>query len=239
MIQRPSLWALTVGFSVGALAFVLLFQKASEIEKRSTPVPVLVATRYIPPGSSPQVDWVEKKMVPEAFISPSALSDLRSLEGLVSLAPISAGEQILGNKFGKPGEDLSWALDPGFRAFTLGVDETSGVGGLLAPGDRVDILFKGAVSARETTSFLYQNLRVLAVGTRTMAPGSSPGAGYSHVTLSVSPQQAEELFFLEGRCHLRLVLRGRGDRENISLPSTDGSALYQRLRAGTHEPEEE
>jgi pilus assembly protein CpaB len=215
------------------LAFILLYQKASEIEKRSTPVPILIAIRYIPPGSTIQPDWVERKDVPEAFVSPSALADLRSLEGLVSLAPISSGEQILGNKFGKPGENLSWALDPGFRAFTLAVDETSGVGGLLSPGDRVDLLYKGSAGGKEATTFLYQNLRVLAVGTRTMAPDASGGpSGYNHVTLSLTPAQAEELFFLEGRSVLRLVLRGRGDEGKLALPAADESTLYRKIRGG-------
>jgi len=234
MIQKPTGWALAAGIGFGVLAFILLYQKASEIEKRSTPVPILVAARYIPPGSTLQSDWVEKKNVPEAYVSPSALADLRSLEGLVSLAPISSGEQILGNKFGKPGENLSWALDPGFRAFTLAVDETSGVGGLLSPGDRVDLLYKGSAGGKEATSFLHQNLRVLAVGTRTMAPDTASGpAGYTHVTLSITPAQAEELFFLEGRSTLRLVLRGRGDEGKISLPATDEGVLYRKIRGGS------
>jgi pilus assembly protein CpaB len=233
MIQKPTGWALAAGIGFGVLAFVLLYQKASEIEKRSTPVPVLVAVRYIPPGSVIKPDWVEKQKIPEAFVSPSALADLRSLEGLVSLAPISSGEQILGNKFGKPGENLSWALDPGFRAFTLAVDDTTGVGGLLSPGDRVDLLYKGSAGGKDATTFLYQNLRVLAVGTRTMAPDAlSSSGGYTHVTLSVTPSQAEELFFLEGRSALRLVLRGRGDDGKITLPVADEGTVYRSIRGG-------
>jgi len=234
MIQKPTGWALAAGIGFGVLAFVLLYQKAAEIEKRSTPVPVLVAVRYIPPGSSVKADWVEKKNVPEAFVSPSALADLRSLEGLVSLAPISSGEQILGNKFGKPGENLSWALDPGFRAFTLAVDDTTGVGGLLSPGDRVDLLYKGSAGGKDATTFLYQNLRVLAVGTRTMSPNDTGASGgYSNVTLSVTPAQAEELFFLEGRSTLRLVLRGRGDEGKIDLPVADEGTVYRKIRGGS------
>jgi pilus assembly protein CpaB len=240
MNQRPTGWALAIGVACGGLAFFLLYQKSSEIQKRSTPVPVLMAVRYIAPGASVRPDWVEKKMVPEAFVSPSAISDLRPLEGLVSLAPISSGEQLLVNKFGKPGENLSWSLDPGFRAFTLSVDETKGVGGLLSPGDRVDLLYKGSAGGKEVTTFLYQDLRVLAVGNRTLSPDtalSSP-TGYHHVTLSVTPTQAEELFFLEGRSQVRLVLRGRADESRVHLEAADDAALYRRIRGVSSEEEE-
>lgn len=233
MTQRPAAWALGVGAAMGALAFILLYQQASEIQRKSTPIPVLVAKRYIPAGVPLRPDWVELRQVPEAYVSPSALSDLRPLEGLVSLAPLSSGEQVLSNKFGKPGEGLAWTLDPGFRAFTLAVDETGGVGGLLNPGDRVDLLYKGAAGGKEATSFLYQNLRVLAVGGR-VGSGDASGvpAGYSHVTLSVSPAQAEELFFLEGRSQVRLVLRCRGDEAEVRLPASDEGTLYRRLKNG-------
>jgi hypothetical protein len=57
--------------------------------------------------------------------------------------------------------------------------------------------------------------------------------GYSHVTMSVTPAQAEELFFLEGRSSLRLVLRGRGDDGKIDLPVADESTVYRRIRGGS------
>jgi pilus assembly protein CpaB len=236
-MTRPSLWALCAGVSLAALAFFLLYQKASEIERRSTPVEVLVSTRYIPSQTPLNPSWVEKKKIPEGYVSPGAITDLKQVEGLVTLAPLSAGEQIQSNKFGRSGESLGCFLEPGARAYTLPVEEASGVGGLLNPGDRVDLLVKGPLGNREVTTFLYQDLRVLAVGNR-ISPGASTPfdetsrvseRAYSHVTLAVSPEQAETLFFLEGRSALHLALRGAGDDARVNLPPEDGAGLVRRL----------
>ncbi len=245
-MTRPGVWALSAGLCFAALSFFLLYQKASEIERRSTPVQVLVSNRYIPARARLNPSMVEKRTVPEDYVSPSAITDLKQVEGLVALAPLSAGEQIQSNKFGRPGESLGVFLEPGSRAYTLPVEETAGVGGLLNPGDRVDLLVKGPWGGREATAFLFQDIRVLAVGGRISAgTGGSreetadSGIGsYSHVTLAVSPEQAETLFFLEGRSSLRLTLRGVGDDARIDIPPENGSDLVRRLAGFSRDVEE-
>src|SRR5579862_1556197 len=140
MNNRNSLIALIIGLLFGGLAFFILFQNAAEVEKKATPVEVLVATDYIPAGVFLKADMVEKKTVPDVYISPSAIRELKEVDGMMTLVPISAGEQILSNKFGEGEATLALALNPGFRAYTIAVDETNGVGGLLKPGNHVDIL---------------------------------------------------------------------------------------------------
>ncbi len=141
-------------------------------------------------------------------MSPSAIRDLREVDGLMTLVPISAGEQILSNKFGAGEETLALTLNPGFRAYTLEVNETSGVGNLIRPGNRVDILAKVDSDKQEMTSLAFQNLQVLAVGQKITLdqqaqknPDSTSDtgtAGYGTVTLAVTPEQAETLMYLEG-----------------------------------------
>lgn len=66
------------------------------------------------------------------------------------------------------GGALANALLPGFRAMALPVDEVSGVGGLLEPGDMVDVLatFRDAADQRGDPSamVLMRNVELLAVG---------------------------------------------------------------------------
>jgi pilus assembly protein CpaB len=236
MIQRRTLWAVAAGLAFAGLAFSLLHLKAVEVARRSTPIDVLVANRYIPSHTSVRADWVTRRSIPEAYVGPGALTDLRQVEGLVTLAPLSSGEQIQANKFGRSGVALSGALEPGRRAFTLPLDEAGGVGGLLQPGDRVDLLMKGELGGRECAGFLFQDLRILAVGGRVRPSGTAPEEtassvaeeGYTHVTLSVSPDQAETLFYLENRSALRLVLRGEGDGETLRLPPMTESDFRRR-----------
>jgi pilus assembly protein CpaB len=241
MANRNNLIAVAVGLLCGATAFYFLYQKASEIEQKTTPVQILVAGRYIPPGSYLKADMVERKTIPEAFVSPSALRDIKEVDGLLSLVPLSAGEQVLSNKFGVSEESLAFVLEPGYRAYTLEVNETSGVGNLLRPGNHVDVMAKISSEKREMTTFALQNLRILATGQKLdwnspskQNPDSiSSGTGenvnaYSTVTLAVSPEQAEVLMYLEGHA-LRLVLRPTNDTEETSIPPKTENDILTKL----------
>jgi len=237
MNNRNSIIALAAGLLFGGLAFYLLHEKASEMEQKATPVQVLVASQYIPAGSFLKPDMVDKKMVPESFVSPGTIRDVRDVEGLMSLTAISAGEPILSNKFGEGEETLALTLNPGFRAYTLEVSETSGVGGLIRPGNHVDLLAKIDSNKRETTSFAFQNLQVLAVGQRfsgssrskkTQETNASESGAYNTVTLSVTPEQAEILMYLEGKA-LRLILRAPNDEEIVSVPPQSEAEIMSKL----------
>jgi pilus assembly protein CpaB len=238
MDNRRSLGALGAGIATATLSFALLHQRALEIEKKTSPVLVLTATRFIPAGVFLDNSMVEKKSVPLAYASPSGLRDLKEVEGLMTLVPISAGEQIMANKFGAGQETLATALAPGCRAYTLQVSETAGVGGLLKPGNRVDVLAQLSLGKKEVTSFIYQNLQVLATGQRLdetreakntqEETAEGGGSGYDTVTLSVTPEQAETLFFLEGR-PLRLVLRAPNDDAIASIPQLSEAQALSRL----------
>jgi len=78
------------------------------------------------------------------------------------------------------------ALAPGDVAVTVSVTQAHGVAGLIAPGDKVDVL--ADIGAQE--SYLYQGVPVLAVGT-TLATSTAttlPGAQATFlVTLAVPP----------------------------------------------------
>ena len=237
MNNQKSFLALAVGVLAGALAFYLLYQNASEIDKKATPVQVLVASDYIPAGIFLKPEMVEKKNIPESYVSPSAIHDLKEVDGLMTLVPLSAGEQILSNKFGAGEETLALTLNPGFRAYTLDVNETSGVGDLLRPGNHVDILAKVDDDKRTMVSFILQNVQIIAVGQKLnwkssaqkdSSQGQDNNSSYSTVTLAVKPDEAEMLMDLEGRA-LRLVLRGPNDEDIVSVPSLSESEVLSKL----------
>ena len=239
MKNSNSIIALTVGILCGILAFFLLYQKASDIEKKSTPVEILFATRFIPAGNWLKPEMVERRSIPGAFVVPSAIHDVRDVQDMVNLVPISAGEQIMANKFGSGDDSLALALNNGYRAFTLEVNETSGVGDLLHPGNRVDLLTKVTTGKREITAFALQDIQVIAVGQKLNGPsnsaktsnnnsGSGSSSTYSTVTLAVTPEQAETLMYLEGH-PLRLVLRAPSDDEIVSLSPQSESEVLSKL----------
>jgi pilus assembly protein CpaB len=241
MKNRNAIVALIAGIFFGLLAFYLLYQKSAEIERKSTPVEILVSRDYIPAGSFLNADMAGKKTVPESFVSPSAIHDIKEVEGLMTLVPISTGEQILSNKFGPAEESLAFSLNPGFRAYTMEVNETSGVGNLIRPGNRVDILAKINSNKSQITSFVFQNLQVLAVGQKMNLskqrkknqtsdnPTEDPNnMSYGTVTLAVTPDQAETLMFLEGNS-LRLVLRAPHDDVIVSISPQSEPQIMSKL----------
>ncbi len=231
MKNRSTLIALCVGLLSGLLAFFLLFQKASEIDKRTTPINILVASRYIPAGSLLTEDMVAQKVIPESYVSPSAIQNINVVSGLLTLVPISAGEQIQSNKFGPSGNSLAFNLEHGLRAYTLAVNETSGVGDLLHPGNHVDILTKSVISKREITAFVFQDIQVLATGQKMAQSESKNGEGtdsYSTVTLALTPEQAETLMYLEGQ-PIRLLLRSPNDDEIVAVSPKSESEVSAKL----------
>ena len=76
-----------------------------------------------------------------------------------------------------PKSTLSLMTPAGKRAYTVRIDPLSAVGGMINPGDFVDILahmkMPDPVSAKveQVTSIVFQNVKVLAVGTNLQATG--------------------------------------------------------------------
>jgi pilus assembly protein CpaB len=100
-----------------------------------------------------------------------AFTDYEPVVGQVTRQEILKGEQVTRTKVGpqtevEMEEGLSFVIPQGMRGFSIKVDETSAVGGLLLPGDRVDIIaiFDDADEFDfEKAVTLLQNLEVLAV----------------------------------------------------------------------------
>ncbi|MGH7739351.1 MAG: Flp pilus assembly protein CpaB, partial [bacterium] len=167
MKDRKFMAALAAGVLSGLLAFGWMASKINNYKKRSTPTTVWVTTVFVPAHSALQSNQVVKKEIPAEFVSPSAIQDIRDVEGLVTLAPLSAGEQVQANEFGYPNNNLVLTLPKGARAFTLAVNDVTGLGGLLEPGDHVDILARLETSQKQLTATALQNILVLATGNQT------------------------------------------------------------------------
>ena len=167
-------WAIIVAAVLGLLAVFLTnvyFQqkeaglRVKEVKKTQ----VLVAAKDISRGTTIDYDILAFKTVPVNFVQPGALSSREAAVGKTALTTIMAGEQILRTKLAIPGTGLTLAVKtpPGKRAFTIGLEATSAVGGMIRPGDHVDILAIFANPAITLT--LFQDISVLAVGQEMVA----------------------------------------------------------------------
>jgi pilus assembly protein CpaB len=100
------------------------------------------------------------------------------------------------------------------RAVTIHADPASSFGGLLRPGDRVDVLLTVERADQRTTSSILQNVLVLATGRDTGGPrtgeeGAAPRV--SQITLAVNPDQSQVLALAESQGTLTLALRNPED----------------------------
>ena len=234
--------AAACGLLAAGFAYFWFAGKERALEEMSAPSPALVTSRYIPSGTRIEKDMVETKQMPRAFIQPGALKTFEEAEGQVALAPFAPGEQVLANKLTATGVALALAVPPGKRAVTVAVDPAGGVAGLLKPGDLVDVLATVEDGNSLKTVVLVQSAAVLAVGRNfTAQPVKAEGGLFADsqadtVTIAASLFESQQLTHIEQTGRIKLVLRGPGDRERMSLPAVSGS---QAIKASASSGEEE
>jgi pilus assembly protein CpaB len=172
-------------------------------------VDVLVAARSLPAGTLIREEDFTQQPVPSAKIPQGALTnspEIRAgLRGALLRRYFESGTVLLAIDVLHPRDRgfLAAVLAPGARAISVGVDAITGNGGLIWPGDRVDVILtqelneKDAPLARRFVGETVLNdIRVVAVDQSitqgAIATGdNSTGRLARTVTLEVTPQQAE------------------------------------------------
>jgi Flp pilus assembly protein CpaB len=130
-------------------------------------VPVLVAAQDIPAHTTLTPSLVKVVQIPQQARLASALTRVDEATGKVVQYPLSSGEQILPSKFTVEHKDqgLAYVIPAGMRAVAINVNQLIGAGGLLQPGDHVDVIsiFDKGTMGKDEAFLLLQNVEVLAV----------------------------------------------------------------------------
>lgn len=181
--RRLLLLALVAGIVAAILVYAAL-SRGSESTGGATgaasTTPVVVAKQDIPARTKVTAAMLEVRQVPVEDRSELAFSDLSQVVGRVSRYPIATNEQVLSTKVvalesaAQTGDSLSYVIPEGRRGISIEVNEVISSGGLVLPGDYVDIIGVFDVDFRdgeqEKTEERYfarlilQNIEVLAVG---------------------------------------------------------------------------
>lgn len=241
-MNRKALVAALIIALIG-VALLLLYKKRFE-EKVSggDPVAVLMAVQDIPLGTVLTDRMLGVRYMPEAYVEFRHIRarDASRIIGVRMSMEVKANESILWSDLATTtGErrDLSSLVRSGMRAITIRADATSGFGGLLRPGDRVDAFLtvsRGNDEDARVTIPLLQNVIVLAVGQDTGAIQDGnvrrPGS-ISQVTLGVTVTQAQLVAFATDRGRLTLVLRNPDDIAVVKdLPETTVEDILEAER---------
>lgn len=251
--ETLTLW-LSVGAAIFASYLVYAYTKNKKEEISRTfgvQTSVVVAVKAIPEMQTVQEDMVDLRSLPAHFVQPGHVKNLEEIIGMVALAPINKGEQLLKNKIIKPGIEtgLSLQVSPGKRAVTIPITEVSGVARLLKPGDRVDVVtpveLNTGTNKKTYITTLLQQVVILATGVQIMNELPRVGAEvggqnvlqnlrmnkrFSTVTLEVDPYDAQKLIYIlvtKGGGSLYLTLRHPLDDGQLQLRQTGLSHLLQ------------
>ena len=171
--MNRTLLLLSVALLGGGLAVFQLYMSEYRAEEAGGEmIEVLTAAVDIELGTPVREAWLTTKEIPQSYVEERHLPSTaaRDLIGFPLAQSVRAGEAILRTDLSSLSDarrTLSGAIPPGMRAATLMVTTTSTFGGLLRPGDRVDLVL--STGGRELPStwrgvFVLENLLVLAVG---------------------------------------------------------------------------
>lgn len=141
-----------------------------------------------------------------------------------------------------PVVSLALKTPAGKRALTVQIDSLSAVGGLINPGDYVDVLARLNVPreaaggsggpAEQVTAMVFQNLQVLAIGTNLSVPGmydAQNKAGNLYVTLAMDPEEAGLMSFVQQNGKVQLALRSPSETQSYLLQASSWETLSDYL----------
>ncbi len=175
---------------------------------------VVVATVEIPANSVILADMVQVAALQSDAVSPYALSDISQAVGSITKNSLLPGEQILSPRLvakGSKDGSLSFELEEGQRAVSIGVDDISGVSGYIEKGDYVDVIAtviakNEAGENKAVSTSLVENLLVLEVGAKPTASDTA-AVKYTTITVSATTEEALKINYAATNGKLRLLLR--------------------------------
>lgn len=239
------------------IAMFGLYMKKFELDAEGgSPLEVVMVTSDVPLGQPLSTSALGTRSLPEAFVQDRHIlaADRERVVGIRVSTQLRANQTLLWSDLATASSarrDLSALLRTGMRALTLKANTSSAFGGLLRPGDRVDVLLTAntpgtsALGGGRVTVSLLQSILVLAVGVDTGGPDQAQAEevransqGFD-VSIAVTLEQATLLTHARDRGPLQLVLRNPGDEVPVEgVPNvgdtdliTPAELMRMRMRA--------
>lgn len=225
---------LLLALAAAAATALLIFRFLAAADQK---VAVVVASRDIAPGAQITAGMVKEASIHPSGLHPEAVTGTGLAVGRFSLVPVHQGEQLLLSQMsddqGKRG--YLARMTGTERAMFIPVNLARGLGGAVAEGDRVDVIFVPSEQkmGRSGVATVLEDALVLDVrDDRGLSRQTSEGkdSGFLGVLLAVQPEQAERLaFYLEhGQLFLslggfRAAPSGRSETAGLALPLPDAA----------------
>jgi pilus assembly protein CpaB len=143
------------------------------LEAQTKTATVLVAKDNLPAQTALTAAMFDEREMPVGVILPGALTSFDQVGTKVLNTPLQAGEQVLPSRLVDPQvsdvKKFSDLIPQGKRAMAVSFTELSTAGGLIVPGDFVDVMavFNKDVMGKDQSMILLQDVQVLAVAQNT------------------------------------------------------------------------
>ena len=250
------LMAISLGFGLVAaigISQVMGTTKESEPEAPITR-PVVVATEYIDNNTKLTAENVRIEQFPLEIAPENAAETVEDVEGKVLLTRVGKDFPILLQDVVDEKEATRLPIPPGFKVSSIKVGAEGAFGGLLQPGDIIDVVGVFKIKGKDrkvriaSVTFL-KKIRVFSVDSQ-VRPSMERGEGSKKnviVGLLLTRKQSEQLFLVQKAATIRLNMTSQ--EEDGETAMDEGDNELERLLAqhenksapaeDSDEPEEE
>lgn len=240
----------------GALVFAWMNSQSGKSDSGSAAGgsrQVVVAKTIIKQRTEITADMVEVKSIPANAVIEGGFATVDEVVGKIARLPLEVNQQVVANGIvdtNRPVADaLSQVVPNGRRGYSITATQLNTAGGLILPGDYVDVIWVCCTNENivTLTRTVVQNVQVAALAQNIIDAGpvaSGDGTGVDEdpvavdkekvdseavtITLLVSPDQADLLAMAENLGDMRVALRGPSDT-NIDPPEEDFTLVTELL----------
>jgi pilus assembly protein CpaB len=233
---------IVLGFAclVGLVASFLVYRIVSQL---AAPAPteamdqVVVATANLTMAETVTPQHIKLVAWPRASVPAGAIRNLKDAEGRVARSSITAGEPLIEGKLASDisgrGGIMPMLVPEGRRGVAVKVDDASRDSGFILPNSHVDVLVSmpRPGTSERIAKVILQDIVVLAAGQIVEMRDNKP-VTVNTVTLSLTPDQAEQLAIAQTEGRIMLVTRNLRDKEIVSTSGATQATVLSGASPG-------
>lgn len=227
------LLAVAVGCGLVAMLGVQQSMNGGSQAEAETKVKVLMAVTDIPVGEVLTPENVVFRNVAVDTAPENSVVTEEEYKDRSATVEILANDFVTSAKLSEPGiSGPSVAIPMGMRVVTVPVNETTSHSGMMAPGDRVDVLvtYQSRSTRGQTTQtkVLLEFIEIFATGNKTVSDGRGDAEQkVKNVSLLVTPEQMPYVKLAEKKGDLSLSWRRKDDDEFVKVGAVDEDLMHE------------
>lgn len=171
--------------------------------------PVVVAAKEITEGRLIDRTLVAVAMWPVPTIPAGSYSSIDSVVNRVARVDVFKGEPVVPGRLAPEGatSGVEVRITPGKRAYSIRINDASGIAGSVMPNNTVDILVMITDQDAPRVKLVMSNVRVLAIGASVQRGADGRPISAYVATLELSPEEVERIAIAASQGIISLALR--------------------------------